>query len=138
MKSSNNSQLYPGVLSLDVMDISGEAQRDLSHNIVKTRLDTTGAPIPNSHSAELRNKLDVMNDQTKDNYCGSCYGGVVPASGCCNTCEEVRQAYVNKGWSFSNPDSIEQVSQKLTELRSLDTHSYLPDLSAYENTGRTS
>ncbi|KAL5501557.1 ERV46 [Sanghuangporus vaninii] len=96
------------LLSLDVMDISGETQRDLSHNIVKTRLGASGVPIPDSQSAELRNKLDVMNDQTKENYCGSCYGGVAPASGCCNTCEEVRQAYVNKGWSFSNPDSIEQ------------------------------
>lgn len=98
------------VLSLDVMDISGETQRDLSHNIVKARLDEAGAVVPNSHSSEMRNKLDVMNDQTKENYCGSCYGGVAPGdNGCCNTCEEVRQAYVNKGWSFSNPDSIEQV-----------------------------
>lgn len=98
------------VLSLDVMDISGETQRDLSHNIAKARLDESGKVVPNSHSSEMRNKLDVMNDQTKDNYCGSCYGGVAPGdSGCCNSCEEVRQAYVNKGWSFSNPDSIEQV-----------------------------
>ncbi|EJC98088.1 endoplasmic reticulum-derived transport vesicle ERV46 [Fomitiporia mediterranea MF3/22] len=108
------------LLSLDVMDISGEAQRDISHNIVKARLDANGAVVPNSHSAELRNKLDVMNDQTQDNYCGSCYGGVAPEGGCCNTCEEVRQAYVNKGWSFSNPDSIEQCvrehwSEKLHE-----------------------
>ena len=97
------------VMSLDVMDISGEAQRDISHNIMKTRLDATGKVIPNSHSGELRNKLDVMNEQTKEGYCGSCYGGVAPANGCCNTCDEVRQAYVNKGWSFSNPDSVEQV-----------------------------
>jgi len=31
-----------------------------------------------------------------------------PASGCCNTCEDVRTAYVNRGWSFSNPDAIDQ------------------------------
>lgn len=91
------------------MDISGEAQRDISHNILKTRLDSTGAQVPDSHSAELRNKLDVINDQTKEGYCGSCYGGLEPASGCCNTCEEVRVAYQSKGWSFSNPDAIEQV-----------------------------
>ncbi|KAI5118701.1 hypothetical protein M0805_003357 [Coniferiporia weirii] len=96
------------LLSLDVMDISGEQQRDLSHNIQKTRLDEAGKLIPEARSAELRNKLDVMNDQTKEGYCGSCYGGVAPEGGCCNTCEEVRAAYVNKGWSFGNPDSIEQ------------------------------
>jgi len=33
---------------------------------------------------------------------------MAPANGCCNTCDEVRQAYVTKGWSFANPDNIEQ------------------------------
>jgi len=49
-------------------------------------------------------------------YCGSCYGGVEPENGCCNTCEEVRQAYLNRGWSFGNPDSIDQcVAEHWTE-----------------------
>ncbi|KAK0188075.1 Sec1-like protein [Armillaria mellea] len=96
------------LLSVDVMDISGETQRDLSHNILKTRLDKKEKPIPNSFSAELRNDIDKMNEQTSGDYCGSCYGGLEPASGCCNTCEEVRTAYVNRGWSFTNPDAIEQ------------------------------
>ena len=106
------------VLSLDVMDISGESQRDLSHNIVKSRIDPVGKVIQNSANSALRNELDVMNEGKKDGYCGSCYGGVAPSGGCCNTCEEVRQAYVSKGWSFSNPDSIEQVRESLPFLRS--------------------
>ena len=97
------------VLSLDVMDISGETQRDLSHNVLKTRLTPQGTVVPGSRNSDLRNDLDKINDANKDGYCGSCYGGLEPASGCCNTCEEVRQAYVNRGWSFSNPDAIEQV-----------------------------
>ncbi|KAF9013529.1 Sec1-like protein [Cyathus striatus] len=96
------------LLSLDVMDISGEVQRDISHNVLKTRLNELGVLIPNSHSAELQNDLDKMNEQKKEDYCGSCYGGVEPESGCCQTCEDVRMAYVNRGWSFSNPDAIEQ------------------------------
>lgn len=28
---------------------------------------------------------------------------------CCNTCEEVREAYRKKGWGLSNPDLIDQV-----------------------------
>jgi endoplasmic reticulum-Golgi intermediate compartment protein 3 len=91
------------------MDISGETQRDLSHNVLKTRLTPNGVPVTGSRVSDLRNEVDKMNDATKDGYCGSCYGGLEPASGCCNTCEEVRQAYVNRGWSFSNPDAIEQV-----------------------------
>lgn len=102
------SQTY-SVVSLDLTDISGEAQRDMSHNVLKVRIDQSGREIPNTHNGELRNQLDIVNDQKKKtNYCGSCYGGLEPESGCCNTCEEVRMAYVNRGWSFSNPDAIDQ------------------------------
>ena len=90
------------------MDISGEIQRDLSHNILKLRLDAHGNAVPNSHSAELTNDLEKVNKAGQKGYCGSCYGGVEPETGCCNTCDEVRQSYVNRGWSFSNPDAIDQ------------------------------
>lgn len=96
------------LLSLDVMDISGEVQRDIAHNVLKIRLDKDGQVVANSYSAQLQNDLDKMNEAKKKGYCGSCYGGVEPESGCCNTCEEVRTAYVNRGWSFSNPDAVEQ------------------------------
>jgi hypothetical protein len=91
------------------MDISGEVQRDISHNILKTRLDLDGKMVPNSYSAQLQNDLDKMNEVKQKGYCGSCYGGLEPESGCCNSCEDVRMAYINRGWSFSNPDAIEQV-----------------------------
>ncbi|KAI0669265.1 endoplasmic reticulum-derived transport vesicle ERV46 [Trametes maxima] len=100
------------LLSLDVMDISGETQSDITHNILKTRLDERGVPVPNSVITELQNDLDKINSQREGGYCGSCYGGVEPPSGCCNTCEDVRQAYVNRGWSFNRPDSIEQCVQE--------------------------
>jgi len=96
------------LLSLDVMDISGETQRDITHNILKTRLTDAGVPVPSAISGELRNELDRLNEQKSKNYCGSCYGGKPPEGGCCNTCDQVREAYVNNGWSFSNPDGIEQ------------------------------
>ncbi len=92
------------------MDISGELQRVCSHNVLKQLLDARGVVVPNSFIGELRNDLDKMNDAKKDsNYCGSCYGGLEPENGCCNTCEEVHQAYTNRGWSFADPDAIEQV-----------------------------
>ena len=43
------------------MDISGEAQRDLSHNILKIRLDASGSEIPNSYNSELKNDLQTKN-----------------------------------------------------------------------------
>jgi len=96
------------LLSLDIMDISGEVQRDISHNILKVRLDKDGHEVAGSHTAELGADVEKLAKTKKEGYCGSCYGGVEPASGCCNTCEEVRQAYVHRGWSFTNPDAIEQ------------------------------
>jgi len=96
------------LLSLDVMDISGELQRDISHNVLKVRLDHEGVMVPNSWSAELRNDLEKMSDVKEEGYCGSCYGGLEPDNGCCNSCEDVRMAYVNRGWSFTNPDAVEQ------------------------------
>ncbi|KAF7985600.1 hypothetical protein HWV62_3903 [Athelia sp. TMB] len=109
------------LLSLDVMDISGETQRDISHNIVKTRLSETGARVSSSRTSDLQNEVDKMNSEKPANYCGSCYGGTPSGdSPCCNTCDSVREAYVNRGWSFSNPDGIEQCvnegwSEKLKE-----------------------
>ena len=38
----------------------------------------------------------------------SCYGAETPEQPCCNTCEEVREAYRKKGWAFSNPHGIAQ------------------------------
>jgi endoplasmic reticulum-Golgi intermediate compartment protein 3 len=96
------------LLSLDVMDISGETQRDISHSVVKTRLESSGKAIPGAKTRDLKNDVEKFSDSKGSDYCGSCYGGLGPASGCCNTCEEVRTAYINKGWSFSNPDVIEQ------------------------------
>jgi len=97
------------LLSLDVMDISGEQQRDLTHNIRKTRLDPQGAAIEDTLLAELGSDLDkAVAGRKEEGYCGSCYGGTVPENGCCNSCEDVRASYVARGWSFSNPDAIEQ------------------------------
>lgn len=91
------------------MDISGEQQRDISHNILKKRITQTGVDMPASRGEDLRNDIDKLAERRASGYCGSCYGGEPPASGCCNSCEEVRQAYTDKGWSFGNPDGIEQV-----------------------------
>ncbi|KAI0684934.1 endoplasmic reticulum-derived transport vesicle ERV46 [Cytidiella melzeri] len=100
------------LLSLDVMDISGETQTDITHRISKNRLTEKGDIVPGQSTAELQNEVDKINEQRQNGYCGSCYGGIEPESGCCNSCEEVRQAYVNRGWSFNSPDAIEQCVQE--------------------------
>ena len=58
--------------------------------------------------SELKGEVERQASGRDPSYCGSCYGASPPESGCCNTCEEVRQAYVRKGWSFVDPQGIEQ------------------------------
>ena len=48
-----------------------------------------------------------------NDYCGSCYGSESQAGQCCNTCEQVQEAYRKRGWAFSNADNIEQVGRNL-------------------------
>ncbi|BGP58406.1 hypothetical protein JCM8202_001909 [Rhodotorula sphaerocarpa] len=101
------------LLSIDIMDISGEHQHDIHHDLFKTRLSPSGKPIEEAiKGKELAGDAERIARQKATGYCGSCYGGSPPTDGpnpgCCNTCEEVREAYVRRGWSFVNPDAVEQ------------------------------
>ena len=94
------------LLSLDVMDVSGEQVRDLRHDILRTRLDKNGNIIDGFKSGGLSG---FLNDKAQPRECGSCYGGDAPnEEGCCYTCDQVRDSYVKKGWSFVNPDGVKQ------------------------------
>jgi len=96
-------------LSLDAMDVSGEHQFDVAHNIFKKRLSSTGSPIiesPPIREDEINKKSAVAN---KDNTpeCGSCWGAEDQNLKCCNTCDDVRNAYSKKGWGL-DPSNVEQ------------------------------
>lgn len=49
-------------------------------------------------------------------YCGGCYGATPPANakkmGCCNTCEEVREAYASVSWAFGKGEGVEQCERE--------------------------
>ncbi|WFC97043.1 ER-derived vesicles protein erv46 [Malassezia brasiliensis] len=98
------------LLSLDVVDIVGDMQVDINHDVVKTRLDNQGRKLDTRGDRQLKGEAQrYLEEQGHDeNYCGSCYGAEPPLGGCCNSCEEVRDAYVRSSWSFSNPDQIQQ------------------------------
>jgi len=97
------------LLSLDLMDISGELQRDISHDVVKTRLTAAGTAVPGAQIGDLHNDIEKMSENHAPDYCGSCYGGEPPENGCCNSCDDVRESYTRKGWSFGNPSGVQQV-----------------------------
>ncbi|KAJ3300506.1 Endoplasmic reticulum-Golgi intermediate compartment protein 3 [Borealophlyctis nickersoniae] len=72
----------------------------------------------NTLHAELGDQqkdLDKNLEKQKDpKYCGSCYDGKKPPSGCCNTCDDVVKAYKDVGWAFSyeNAETIEQCQKE--------------------------
>lgn len=49
-------------------------------------------------------------------YCGECYGAPAPANAvkpnCCNTCDEVRDAYASISWSFGRGEGVEQCERE--------------------------
>ncbi|QRW01053.1 Endoplasmic reticulum vesicle transporter [Ceratobasidium sp. AG-Ba] len=77
--------------------------------MAKTRLDMHGIVIPEKYiNRDLHNEVEKTIKSRPAGYCGSCYGATPPDGGCCQTCESVRQAYLSQGWSFEDPDNIEQ------------------------------
>ncbi|KAF8245990.1 DUF1692-domain-containing protein [Wilcoxina mikolae CBS 423.85] len=96
------------LLTLDVMDVSGEQQSGITHGVHITRLSAFPESKPlesqalDLHPVEEPKHLDP-------NYCGECYGASPPAGKkCCNTCAEVREAYEKAGWAFGLGEGVKQ------------------------------
>ncbi|KAJ3208326.1 Endoplasmic reticulum-Golgi intermediate compartment protein 3 [Entophlyctis luteolus] len=84
------------LLSIDVMDVSGDHQNEVDHSMMKARLSPDGRHIEATKGVigEKHENTTI----TDPNYCGNCYGGSPPPSGCCNTPESIEQC-VREGWS---------------------------------------
>jgi hypothetical protein len=94
-------------LTIDAMDISGDSQSDIIHNLYKTRLDLNGKAIMNDPIKVSLQPLPKLNDtKSQENItttisdCESCYGAESEGHKCCPTCDDVKAAYRQKGWSF--------------------------------------
>ncbi|KAJ6307122.1 hypothetical protein OIU78_022245, partial [Salix suchowensis] len=62
----------------------------------------------------LRSHLQRHGGRLEHNetYCGSCYGAEASDEDCCNSCEDVREAYRKKGWAVTNPDLMDQCKRE--------------------------
>ncbi|KFA66467.1 hypothetical protein S40285_00718 [Stachybotrys chlorohalonatus IBT 40285] len=103
------------LLTLDVMDVSGEQQHAIMHGVNKVRLMS---------QAKGGGAIDIKSMTLHDNeaqhldpsYCGGCYGAPAPPNaakaGCCNTCDEVREAYGSVSWAFGRGEGVEQCERE--------------------------
>ncbi|KAJ3354099.1 Endoplasmic reticulum-Golgi intermediate compartment protein 3 [Kappamyces sp. JEL0680] len=114
------------LLSIDVMDVAGEHQNSADHLMHKSRLDPEGKVIHKTQGTlgDANGEMDqARNKTTAPDYCGPCYGATKPPSGCCNTCEDVRNAYREVGWSMDDVDKFEQcVHEGFSKLMQEQAH----------------
>merc|ERR1711916_168413 len=102
-------------LSVDAMDISGEHQLDVDHNVLKKRLTKTGQPLAIEKEDIVggeRGDNEEKDGQVEKKECRTCYGAESKRFPCCNSCEDVQNAYKEKGWAFGNPDRIAQCKEE--------------------------
>ncbi|KAL0849130.1 hypothetical protein ABMA28_013479 [Loxostege sticticalis] len=98
-------------LVLDAMDSSGEQHLQMDHNIHKRRLDLDGNPIEEPKKQEIATSASTNHHQNNSLMvptCGSCYGAAFNESQCCNTCEDVKEAYRLRRWALPDLSTIEQ------------------------------
>jgi hypothetical protein len=106
------------ILSVDAMDISGEQHLDVRHDIIKKRLDPKGNVIETKQVGIGGPKIDKPLQkhggrlEHNETYCGSCFGAESSDDECCNSCEDVREAYRKKGWAMTNADLIDQCKRE--------------------------
>jgi len=99
-------------IEVDNLDVAGEHQLNPQHDITKTRIDVRGQAITEKKVG--LNDL-VPKAETKEPGCGSCYGAESDEIRCCNTCEEVKEAYKKKGWTPKVSEIQQCMSEKLSE-----------------------
>ncbi|TKA58258.1 hypothetical protein B0A49_11786 [Cryomyces minteri] len=104
------------LLTLDVMDVSGEVQTGVMHGVNKVRLANVNEGGHEIETKALQLHADDGAVHLDPNYCGGCYGAPPPTSaskpGCCNTCDEVRDAYASVSWSFGRGENVEQCERE--------------------------
>ncbi|KAE8983704.1 hypothetical protein PR003_g23936 [Phytophthora rubi] len=106
---------------INAMDVAGELQVNMHQTVVKTRLGADGNAIGRPISMVTDEDAE---EQAKtalpDGYCGSCYAAQHPAGkSCCNTCEDVKEAFIHSDLSLEDAEQKEQCVREVIEAEKL-------------------
>ncbi|CAI5743532.1 unnamed protein product [Peronospora destructor] len=107
---------------INAMDVAGELQVNMHQTVVKARLDAMGQAIgrPVSMVTHTEEEEEEVKTDVPENYCGSCYNAEHPSGKtCCNTCEEVKEAFISSGQSLEEADEKEQCVREIVEVEKL-------------------
>lgn len=125
-------QIGCSYLSIEAMDVSGEQHSNIEQGLFKKRYDLQGKAIEDdARKEEIAVKGDASsthnataaaaaaNNETGLSTCGSCYGAETKEKPCCETCDDVKDAYREKGWTVDDPGFVKQCKHEamLTETK---------------------
>lgn len=106
-------------IHLDVMDVAGDSHIGLDTSMIKRRLDiNTGLPMnrntievrANGNALQDKQRQDVLKTELPPDYCGPCYGAKpLTENGCCDTCEDVLEAYRKMRW---NDEAVQPLAEQ--------------------------
>lgn len=106
---------------INAMDVAGELQVNMHQTVVKTRLDGNGNPIGKPITMVMdEGAEEAARTDLPEGYCGSCYGAKHPAGKeCCNTCDEVKEAFISSDLSLEEAEQKEQCVREVMEEEKL-------------------
>lgn len=109
-----------GLLTIDAADETGITQRDATFRVKKHKIDRDFRKLSDARRLVPGNGIRSEDELLKiaryknETMCGNCYGAGKRGD-CCNTCDEVRIAYLSSGWQF-RPEEIEQCKDTKLDL----------------------
>jgi len=102
-------------LHLDLMDVAGDVQMDVTDTMTKRRLhksdgsfltkEEVTVQMNRAHAKEVAAKEAISTSLAKD-YCGPCYGAGKEEGQCCNFCDDVMDAYKKANWHVEQVRSV--------------------------------
>ena len=88
-------------------DYEGNLQSSQTNEIRKQRIDENGLAIGDRQWMQMKKREKGRIPRQTEEVCGSCYGAGAKGQ-CCNSCDDVIDAFKAKGWSVQSLDRWQQ------------------------------